>query len=54
MNGMSIAQGHLRGVPAPQGKHIRFSDGTAEVSPSSHRIQLKGMPEPTGSHVYFD
>lgn len=55
LSGMEIAPGAaLRGVPAPQGLHIRFSDtGDAQASPSSRRLVLKGLPEASGSHIYF-
>ncbi|KAL3137920.1 hypothetical protein ABBQ38_005167 [Trebouxia sp. C0009 RCD-2024] len=45
----------LRGLPVPQGMHIRFdNDGHAMVSPSSTQTRLRGVPAPRNSHIRFD
>jgi len=45
----------LRGVPLPQGTHIRFDDeGTAMDSPTSGKPSLRGLPQATGAHIRFD
>ncbi|KAF5831286.1 hypothetical protein DUNSADRAFT_13342 [Dunaliella salina] len=45
----------LRGVPLPQGTHIRFDDdGTAMDSPTSGKPALRGLPQATGAHIRFD
>ena len=56
LGGISLEQeGAMRGLPAAQGKHIRFDDdGSVDVSPSSHRVPLKGLPQATGKHIFFD
>lgn len=47
--------GPLRGVPAPQGTHIRFDDEeTEEESEVNGPVVLKGVPPPEGRHVRFD
>ena len=45
----------LRGLPRPQGTHLRFSaNGEAVPSPNRERTHLKGVPAPKGSHMRFE
>ncbi|KAL0034601.1 hypothetical protein WJX79_010045 [Trebouxia sp. C0005] len=45
----------LRGLPVPQGMHIRFDDdGQAMPSPGAGQIRLRGVPAPRSSHIRFD
>ena len=45
----------LRGLPRPQGTHLRFSaNGEAVPSPDRERTHLKGVPAPKGSHMRFN
>jgi len=45
----------LKGLPLPQGKHIRFtSKGKAKESPSSGKVPLRGLPAAEGKHIRFD
>ncbi|GLC65332.1 hypothetical protein PLESTF_000281400 [Pleodorina starrii] len=43
----------LRGLPVPQGQHIRFHDDDA-ASESPKRTVLRGLPVATGTHKRFD
>ncbi|KAJ9509583.1 hypothetical protein QJQ45_011206 [Haematococcus lacustris] len=45
----------LKGLPLPQGRHIRFNgDGEVCESPSSGKPALHGVPKATGVHIRFD
>ncbi|KAL0024660.1 hypothetical protein WJX77_006795 [Trebouxia sp. C0004] len=45
----------LRGLPVPQGMHIRFDDdGQAMPSPGAGQTRLRGVPAPRSSHIRFD
>jgi hypothetical protein len=45
----------LKGMPLPQGQHIRFGEeGEAEPSPTSGKVLLRGVPLATGKHMRFD
>ncbi|KAL0053504.1 hypothetical protein WJX82_006649 [Trebouxia sp. C0006] len=45
----------LRGLPVPQGMHIRFDDdGQAVPSPGVGQTRLRGVPAPRSSHIRFD
>lgn len=45
----------LKGLPLPQGRHIRFDEeGDALESPTSGKPQLRGLPMATGTHIRFD
>lgn len=45
----------LRGLPLPQGRHMRFTDtGKAVESPGSRRTILRGVAPAAGSHKRFD
>ena len=45
----------LRGLPVPEGSHVRFDEaGESCATPSAHRTLLRGVPAPTGAHLRFD
>ena len=45
----------LKGLPRPQGMHLRFdASGEAVPSPNRERTHLRGMPAPKGTHVRFN
>ena len=43
----------LKGVPVPQGKHIRF-DEEGNVEEAENRTLLRGVPKARGTHIRFD
>ncbi|GIL92092.1 hypothetical protein Vretimale_14912 [Volvox reticuliferus] len=58
MTGLAVAPSKaapvpLRGVPAPQGRHIRFDD-KGKVSESPQRTVLRGLPVAIGKYKRFD
>ncbi|GIL61914.1 hypothetical protein Vafri_16290 [Volvox africanus] len=58
MTGLAVAPSKaapipLRGVPAPQGRHIRFDD-KGKVSESPQRTVLRGLPVATGKYKRFE
>ncbi|GLI65659.1 hypothetical protein VaNZ11_009260 [Volvox africanus] len=58
MTGLAVAPSKaapvpLRGVPAPQGRHIRFDD-KGKASESPQRTVLRGLPVATGKYKRFE
>ncbi|GAB4823427.1 hypothetical protein N2152v2_010473 [Parachlorella kessleri] len=44
----------LRGMPRPQGQHVRFNDDGSEYVSPRLKTMLRGMPTPHGKHMFFD
>ena len=46
----------LRGLPVPEGSHVRFDEAgeSCKPTPSARRTLLRGLPAPTGAHLRVD